>query len=68
MENISANLEETLASVTSVATGTDKQSEALTSLNDASTQLVARADRLGDAISKFKTKKNGKKKTKMQKA
>lgn len=68
MENISAILEETLASVTSVATGTDKQSEALTSLNDASTQLVARADRLGDAISKFKTKKNGKKKTKMQKA
>lgn len=56
MENISAILEETLASVTSVATGTDKQSEALTSLNDASSQLVMRADRLGDAISKFKTK------------
>lgn len=57
VENISAILEETLASVTSVATGTDKQSDALTSLNDASSQLVMRADRLGDAISKFKTKK-----------
>lgn len=56
MENISAILEETLASVTSVATGTDKQSEALTSLNDASSQLVERADHLGSAISKFKTK------------
>ena len=67
VENISAILEETLASVTSVATGTDKQSEALTSLNDASSQLVTRADRLGDAISKFKTKKNGKKKAKTQK-
>lgn len=57
VENISAILEETLASVTSVAAGTDKQSDALTSLNDAAAQLVTRADRLGDAISKFKIKK-----------
>lgn len=56
MENISAILEETLASVTSVANVTDKQSEALTSLDDASSQLMIRAERLGDAISKFKTK------------
>ena len=56
MENISAILEETLASVTSVANVTDKQSEALTSLDDASSQLMVRAKRLGDAISKFKTK------------
>lgn len=56
MENISAILEETLASVTSVANITDKQSEALTSLDDASSQLMIRAERLGDAISKFKTK------------
>ena len=56
MENISAILEETLASVTSVANVTDKQSEALTSLDDASSQLMVRAERLGDAISKFKTK------------
>lgn len=56
MENISAILEETLASVTSVANVTDKQSEALTSLDDASSQLMIRAKRLGDAISKFKTK------------
>ncbi len=56
MENISAILEETLASVTSVAHVTDKQSEALTSLDDASSQLMVRADRLGEAISKFKTK------------
>lgn len=56
MENISAILEQTLASVTSVATVTDKQSNALTSLDDASAQLMRRADRLGDAISKFKTK------------
>lgn len=56
MENISAILEETLASITSVATVTDKQSEALTSLDDASAQLTRRAERLGDAISKFKTK------------
>ena len=56
MENISAILEETLASVTSVANVTDKQSEALTSLDDASSQLMVRADRLGVAISKFKTK------------
>lgn len=56
MENISAILEETLASVTSVANVTDKQSEALTSLDEASSQLMIRADRLGDAISKFKTK------------
>lgn len=56
MENISAILEETLASITSVATVTDKQSEALTSLDDASSQLTRRAERLGDAISKFKTK------------
>lgn len=56
MEDISAILDETLASISSVATVTDKQSEALTSLDDASSQLVARAERLGDAISKFKTK------------
>ena len=56
MENISAILEETLASVTSVANVTDKQSEALTSLDDASSKLMVRAERLGDAISKFKTK------------
>ncbi len=56
MENISAILEETLASVTSVANVTDKQSEALHSLDDASSQLMVRADRLGEAISKFKTK------------
>lgn len=56
MENISAILEETLASVTSVAHVTDKQSEALHSLDDASSQLMTRADRLGEAISKFKTK------------
>ncbi len=56
MENISAILEETLASVTSVANVTDKQSEALHSLDDASSQLMIRADRLGEAISKFKTK------------
>lgn len=56
MENISAILEETLASVTSVANVTDKQSEALTSLDDASSQLMIRAECLGDAISKFKTK------------
>lgn len=56
MENISAILEQTLASVTSVAAVTDKQSEALTSLDDASAQLTRRAERLGDAISKFKTK------------
>lgn len=57
MENISAILEETLATVTSVANVTDKQSEALTSLDDASSQLMVRAKHLGDAISKFKTKK-----------
>lgn len=56
IENISAVLEETLASVTSVANVTDKQSDALTSLDDASSQLMVRAERLGDAISKFKTK------------
>ena len=56
MENISAILEETLASVTSVANVTDKQSEALTSLDDASSQLMIRAERLGDAISKIKKK------------
>lgn len=56
MENISSILEQTLASVTSVASVTDKQSNALTSLNDASSQLMVRAERLGDAISKFKTK------------
>lgn len=56
MENISAILEQTLASVTSVANVTDKQSEALTSLDEASSQLMVRAERLGDAISKFKTK------------
>lgn len=56
MENISAILEQTLASVTSVANVTDKQSEALNSLDEASSQLMVRAERLGDAISKFKTK------------
>lgn len=56
MENISAILEETLASVTSVANITDKQSEALSSLDEASSQLMVRAEHLGDAISKFKTK------------
>ncbi|MCI8365254.1 MAG: hypothetical protein HFG34_09960 [Eubacterium sp.] len=57
MENISAILEETLAAVTSVASVTDKQSEVLGSLNEASSQLMTRAQRLGDAISKFKTQK-----------
>ncbi|MGN1205895.1 MAG: methyl-accepting chemotaxis protein [Eubacterium sp.] len=56
MENISAILEQTLASVTSVANVTDKQTDALTSLDDASSQLMIRAQHLGDAISKFKTK------------
>ncbi len=56
MEDISAILQETLASITSVASVTDKQSQALLSLNDASDQLTVRADRLGEAISKFKTK------------
>ncbi|MCI9538672.1 MAG: hypothetical protein HFG35_10475 [Eubacterium sp.] len=57
MENISAILEETLAAVTSVASVTDRQSEVLGSLNEASSQLMNRAQRLGDAISKFKTQK-----------
>lgn len=57
MENISAILEETLAAVTSVASVTDRQSEVLGSLNEASSQLMTRAQRLGDAISKFKTQK-----------
>lgn len=57
MENISAILDETLASITSVASVTDKQSEVLGSLNEASSQLMTRAQRLGDAISKFKTQK-----------
>lgn len=58
MENISAILEETLAAVTSVASVTDRQSEVLGSLNEASSQLMNRAQRLGDAISKFKTQKS----------
>lgn len=56
IESISAILEETLASVTSVASVTDVQNEALTDLNDASSLLITRADRLGEAISQFKTK------------
>ncbi len=58
MENISAILEETLAAVTSVASVTDRQSEVLGSLNEASSQLMNRAQRLGEAISKFKTQKS----------
>ncbi|WP_026835926.1 methyl-accepting chemotaxis protein [Eubacterium xylanophilum] len=56
MENISAVLEETLAAVSSIANVTDKQTEALAKLDHASSQLMTRANSLGEAISIFKTR------------
>lgn len=56
MESISSILEETSATISSLTTTVDMQSGALSQLDDASSQLVQRANHLGVAISKFRTK------------
>ena len=55
MESISSILEETSASISSVTTIVDKQTNALGTLDDASSNLVSKAGNLGEAISKFTT-------------
>ena len=55
MESISSILEETSAAISSVTTIVDMQTDALGTLDDASSNLVTRAEHLGEAISKFRT-------------
>ena len=55
MESISSILEETSASISSVTTIVDMQTNALGTLDEASANLVTKAGNLGEAISKFTT-------------
>ena len=58
MESISSILQETSASATSVTSVVDKQTNALSGLDDASDKLMGNADDLEKAIQQFNTKTN----------